>query len=226
MKFHWEDLFGLAGLLLLLVGSWIGLFGAPPEQWMGDVMRIMYVHVPAAWAALLAFTLAFVAAVGWLFTNRPRWDALLEATVESGVILGALLLALGSLWARPTWNTWWTWDPRLTSMAILEISFLGVLALRGFVDDPDQRSRWSSVAAIFASAGVPLTYFAVKARGIHQEWSNSGTMNQYMVVPLRVNALAFVFLTVWFVAKRFRLARLRQERELALPPELSAGGAA
>lgn len=217
MKVRWEDPVGIIGVLLLLGGSWNGLFGAPPERWMGDVMRIMYVHVPAAWAAMVAFLGAFVCAVGWMFTNRPKWDAALESFVEVGCVLGGLLLALGSLWARPTWNTWWTWDPRLTTMAILEISFLGVLALRGFVDEPEQRSRWSSVAAIFASAGVPLTYFSVKMRGIHQEWSNSGTVNEYMRVPLYTNAIALLLITVWLVVRRYRLAAERQVHELAGP---------
>lgn len=218
MKPLWPYVLGLVSVILLLVGSWIGLFGAPPERWMGDVMRIMYIHVPTAWASLACFTAAFVCAVGYLSTSRWGWDDALEACVEIGVLMGALLLFQGSAWARPTWGVWWTWDPRLTSMAVLELSFVGVLALRGFVDEPDKRAQWASVASIFASAGVPLTYFAVKWRGIHQTWSTKDTVDSYMRQPLYINAVAVLLLAVALVGLRRELARRRRERLLQEVP--------
>lgn len=218
MKKNWELPIGLLGLLLFLVGCYDGLFIAPPERFMGDVYRIMFVHVPAAWAALLCFCAAFLAALGWLIRGSWAWDAALEATVEAGVVLGALLLALGSLWARPTWGVWWDWDPRLTSMAVLEIAFIGVIALRGFVDDPEQRARWSSVATILASINTPIVYFSVKWwKTLHQPMSSSDSVDPAMRIPLLINAFALMFIATWLCVRRWRIAMVERESELSGP---------
>lgn len=216
---RWEHAVGLLGVVLLLWGSYIGLFASPPDRFMGDVMRILYVHVPAAWATLLCFTLAFAAAIAYLWKQEWRWDVLHAAAVEVGLVLGALLTALGSIWARPTWGVWWDWDPRLTTVAVLLVAFVGVTALRGFVDDPEQRARWSAVATIVAYVDVPIVYFSVKWwRTLHQMQSSPETVDGTMVTPLRICAFAFLFLAVWFIARRYRIGRLALERELA-PPE-------
>lgn len=219
MKHSWEHLFGAIGLGLLLFGSWHGLFVAEPDRFMGDVMRIMYVHVPAAWSTLLCFTFAFGCAVAYLLGRSPRADALHASSVEVGLVLGTLLTALGSIWARPTWGVWWDWDPRLTTVAVMLICFVAILALRALVEDPDQRARWSAVATIIAYVDVPIVYFSVKWwRTLHQPWSSPDTVDSEMVLALRVNAFAFLFLATWFVVRRYRLARLEQAVELA-PPE-------
>src|SRR5262245_16403788 len=126
---------------------------------MGDVQRIMYVHVPTAWNALLALTFAFVCAVVFLIRGGWQWDCRLEAAMEVGVVLSALLCCQGATWAKPTWGVWWDWDPRLTTTAVMVIAFAGILALRRFVDDPPRRAVWSSVAAIVAFVDVPRGYF-------------------------------------------------------------------
>src|SRR5262249_11035027 len=100
------------GVALLLAGSFWGLFKAPSEVFMGDVQRIMYVHVPTAWNAMLALTFAFVCAIAFLFTNSWKWDNRLEAATEMGVVLSLLLCMQGAIWAKPTWGVWWDWDPR------------------------------------------------------------------------------------------------------------------
>ncbi|MFZ5482177.1 MAG: cytochrome c biogenesis protein CcsA [Myxococcota bacterium] len=216
MKQRWEHLVGVAGALLLAYGSWLGLFVTPPDRMQGDVMRIMYVHVPAAWAALLAFTVAFVAAIVSLWTARAAWDALLEACTEVGVVLGILLLALGSAWARPIWGVWWDWDPRLTTSAVLVLAFLGILALRGFVDDARQRATWSAVAAIVAFVDVPVVYYSVRWwRSLHQVQSTKSTMDATMYEALLVNSLAFVLVGTWLVVRRWRIAREQQRLEMA-----------
>src|SRR6266508_5660365 len=107
------------GVLCLSVGSYLGLFVAPPEHYMGDVQRIMYVHVPTAWNALLAMTFAFAAAIVSLFKADWKWDARMEAGIEVGVLLAFLLCGQGAIWAKPTWGVWWDWDPRLTTTAVL-----------------------------------------------------------------------------------------------------------
>ncbi|MEO6259906.1 MAG: cytochrome c biogenesis protein CcsA, partial [Thermoanaerobaculia bacterium] len=123
----------LAGVAFLIIGSFVGLFLSPPEQFMGETQRIMYVHVPTAWNALLAMTFALVCAIGFLLTAKWKWDARLEGSIEIGVVLAFLLCCQGAIWAKPTWGVWWDWDPRLTTTAVLLFAFLGIIALRRFV---------------------------------------------------------------------------------------------
>jgi heme exporter protein C len=214
---------GIAGALLT-AGSAYGLLIAPPERYMGDVQRIMYVHVPTAWNALLALTLAFACAVGFLFTRRWRFDAVLDAAVEVGVLFAFLLCIQGSLWARPTWGVFWDWDPRLTTVAVMLFAFLGVVALRRFVEDPVKRAVWSSVATIVSFADVPIVYFSVRWwNSLHQVQSSPETVDPSMVLPLRINAFGMLALLVGFVILRGTLASRRLQEELAPPlPEALA----
>ncbi|MBI2567607.1 MAG: cytochrome c biogenesis protein CcsA [Candidatus Schekmanbacteria bacterium] len=215
----WEDAVGAIGLILLGVGHYMGLFIAPKEAMMGDVGRILYVHVPVAWISMLSFLVAFVAALGYFFRGTTTWDALMESAVEVGVVLTSLLLALGSLWARPTWGVWWDWDPRLTTAAVMLLAFLGVTALRRLVDGPEQRATWSAVATVVAFVNVPIVYFSVKWwRSLHQTQSSPKTVDPGMVTSLRVCAFAVLFIAIFFIARRWRIAKTRLENELA-PPE-------
>ena len=211
------------GFALLLTGSYIGLFRAPAELWMGDVQRIMYVHVPTAWNAMLAFTFAFICALMYLITSNWKWDARLEASMEVGVVFAALLCTQGSIWAKPTWGVWWDWDPRLTTTAVLLLAFVGIVALRRFVDDPQRRATWSSVAAIIASADVPIVYFSVKWwNSLHQMQSSPQTVSSSFHLPLRVNAFGILFLMIGLISLRARIARIRLRNELAPPVSLSS----
>jgi heme exporter protein C len=219
LPFAWEHIAGLLGLILLIIGNYQGLFVAPAEVMMGDVARILYVHVPAAWLSLVAFTIAFIAALGHMFNGKLSWDSAVEASCEVGVMLCTLLIILGSIFARPTWGVWWTWDPRLTASAIMLLTFIGVLMLRASVDDPGRRALWSSVATIMAYVTIPITYMSVRWwRSVHQLQSSPDTMSEQYVLILRINAFAFLFLMTWFIARRWRIAQLIN-REL-LPPEL------
>jgi heme exporter protein C len=214
---------GLAGILLFLIGSYFGLFVAPPEQFMGETQRIMYVHVPTAWFALMAMTLAFASAVVFLFSADYDWDARMEASIEVGVVLAFLLCCQGAIWAKPTWGVWWDWDPRLTTTAVLLFAFLGILALRKFVDDPHRRAMWSAVATIIAYVDVPIVYFSVKWwNSLHQQQSNPNTVSPSFWIPLRSNAFGILLLMMAFIMLRARVAALRLEHELAPPPEVTA----
>lgn len=229
MRQRWEHVFGAVGLVLLLIGSYQGLFVAPPDRFMGEVSRILYVHVPAAWSAMLCFSFAGLVAgvsfVQWLRDKPWDFDAWLEAGVESGVVMGGLLLVLGSIWARPTWGVWWDWDPRLTTAAIMEVSFIGIMALRAFVDEPQQRSLWSVVATLLAYIDVPIVYFSVRWwRTMHQSQSGSENMDPAMRIPLLVNALAFTLISVWFIVQRWRLGKLHQQAELNDPDDDQPAG--
>ncbi len=225
---RWEHLIGLYGFGLLVAGNAIGLYLAPAERFMGDVGRILYVHVPAAWIAMLCFLLASVAGLLYLVNGRRRWDSLLEAACEVGVALGMLLLVLGSIFGKPTWGVWWTWDPRLTSSAVMVLSFVGVLLLRSFVLDPDRRATWSSVATVLAGVNLPIVYMSVKWwRGLHQlqsETSEGSAIAPEMRWILYLNVWALFFVTVWFIARRYRIARHRADSERPEPlPRASAG---
>lgn len=231
-RFGWEHPLGVGGVAMLAIGNWLGLAWSPRERFMGEVGRILYVHVPAAWIAMLCFLLAGGFAAAFLFLGRRSLDSALESACEVGVMQGALLLVLGAIFARPTWGVWWSWDPRLTTSAVMMLSFVGVLLLRGVVRDPDRRATWSAVATILATANVPITYMSVKWwRSLHQiqsETTQGSAIDPAMRWILYFNTLAFVYLTVWFLARRWRLAEARAAAEVPepLPPDRSKGGSA
>ncbi len=205
-------------LVLLSIGSYIGLFVAPPEFYMGDVQRIMYIHVPTAWNGMLALTFAMVMAVAFLVTRNWKYDTLLEAGIEVGVVFSFLLCVQGSLWAKPTWGVWWDWDPRLTTVAVMLFAFLGVLALRHFVEDPVRRAAWSAVATIVSFADVPIVYFSVRWwNSLHQLQTSPKMMDKAMARPLHINALAVMALAAAFIILRAKLAETRLRDQLAPP---------
>ncbi len=207
------------GALLYVFGSWWGLFIAPAEQYMGDVQRIMYVHVPTAWNWMLAVIFAFICAVAYLVKGNLKWDARMDASLEVSSLFAFILCVQGSLWAKPTWGVWWDWDPRLTSVAVLLFAFIGIIALRNFVEDPIKRATWSSVATIIASIDLPIIYFSVKWwNSLHQTQSTPQTVSSAFHLPLRVNAVAVLFLMIGFIMLRTRMASARLSEEMAPPP--------
>jgi len=216
----WQHGLGILGFALLLVGSVIGLVQAPPERHMGDVSRILYVHVPTAWSMLLASTFAFGWALASLWTGRERFDELLAASLEAAVVLAVLMLGTGMLFARPTWGIWWDWDVRLTTSLLGLVLLAGVLGLRAFVDEPRRRATWTAVATIVAYVDIPLIYFGVRWwRSIHQVQSSPETVSGGMVLPWRINAFAILFITLWFIAVRSRIEAGRRELEQTGEPE-------
>src|SRR5216684_1582386 len=216
----------LAGVAfaMLGVGAFLGLSWAPPDREMGDVQRIMYAHVPAVWMALLAVTLNFVCSITYLFKNSWKMDALAEASAEVGVLFGAVGVSLGAIWARPTWGVWWTWDPRLTTAAIMLVSYAGYLALRRFVEDPERRAVWSAVVAIISYVDVPIIWYSVKWwKSLHQVQSSKETVDPQMVFALRWNAFALLGFLIFFIWSRYRIAMAARKHELAMPAELDEG---
>lgn len=204
-------IFGLVVLVALVAAQVFGFLTSPPDRDMGHLQKIMYVHVPAAWNAFIAFFVVFVASVAYLWGGNLRRDLLAAAAAEAGAVLTALTLALGSIWGRPTWGVWWTWDPRLTSTAVLLVVFVGYLALRSFIDDPERRARWSAVVGILGFVNVPVVYLSVRWwRTIHQVQSAPSTVDPAYAWGLRLNALAFLLALLYFVALRYRAARLEQ----------------
>jgi heme exporter protein C len=216
MKIRTEIILWLLGITLVALGHFNGLVVAPPEAMMGDVGRILYVHVPTAWVGLTIYLVAFIAAIGSLWTSKLGWDALVEATVEVGVVLNGLLLLQGSIWAKPTWGVYWTWDPRLTTSAVMVVAFGGILVLRSMIDQPSRRMTLSAVATIVAFVNVPITYMSVKWwRTLHQNFSSPDTVSSTMITPLRVAAFGMLFLAIALVIRRWRIANGRLQAEAA-----------
>ena len=216
-------LFLALGAICLAIGSYYGLAVAPAEQYMGNVQRIMYVHVPTAWNWMLAVLFTFYCAIVFLFRADVKWDARMEAGLEVSTLFAFLLCCQGSIWAKPTWGVWWDWDPRLTSVAVLLFATLGIIALRQFVDDPQRRAIWSAVATIIASVDLPIVYFSVKWwNSLHQQQSTPNTVASPFHLPLRVNAFGVLFLMIGFLILRTRIASARLARETAMPPMFRA----
>jgi heme exporter protein C len=203
----------------LIAGGYSGLALAPPDRDMGDVYRILFVHVPSAWTALLAVTVTFVASIVYLLKSSWVADAIAEASAQIGVVFGALLIVQGCLWGKPTWGVYWTWDPRLTTSAILLFAFAGYLALRQFVDDPERRATWAAVAAVIIYVDVPITWFSVRWwRSLHQTQSMPSTLGSWVLGNWALNVFVFLVIYLWFVRLRYRIVRRRQIEELAEPP--------
>ena len=208
----------VVGVGLLVAGHGIGLTAAPEEQMMGDVGRIFYVHVPTAWVCLVVYSIAFVAAIGSLWRGGSRWDARVEGAIEVGVLMNALLLVQGSIWAKPTWDVWWTWDPRLTTTAVMVVAFGGVIVLRGMIQNIAYRATATAVATIVAAVNVPVVYMSVKWwNSLHQMQSSPETVDEAMHLPLRLAAFGMLFLSLGFVGLRTRIARMRLDYEDRAP---------
>ena len=212
---------GFVALLLLAVGIYLGFFWAPTERLMGDVYRIMFIHFPSWVGTASGYLTAFVASILYLWKREPKFDHWAHAGAEVGLLFNVTGLITGSIWGRPTWGVWWTWDPRLTTTAIMAITFAGYLVLRAFMEDPEARARVSALVAIVGFLNVPLVYFSVRIwRTLHQVQSSPETVDAPMVVSLRVMMVAFLMLYIFLLTRRYLLARIEGEEELrALRPE-------
>ena len=216
----WKAL-AVQGVLMLALGAWLGLVWAPAEREMGDVYRIIYVHVPAVWMSLLAFTLHFGCSIAYLMKKSWVSDSLCEASAEVGVLFGSVGVLLGAIWGKPTWGVWWDWDPRLTTAAIMLVIYAGYLALRKFIEDPEKRATWSAVVGIVAYVDIPILWYSVQWwRSLHQRQSSPQTVDPSMTLVLRWSATAFLCLLIVFLWQRYLIAMEDRNREIALPSEL------
>ena len=209
-----ENFFGVTALALFLAGSFVGLFVVPADGMQGDIQRLMYVHVPAAWLAFLSFFIVFLMSVLYLIQRDLRWDRVAQSSAEIGVVFTVLTLALGSMWGKPTWGVWWTWDPRLTTTAIMLAIYVGYLAIRSFADDPDKRARWAAIVGIIGFANVPIVYLSVIWwRTLHQPPSSPRSVSPEILWTLMFNLAAFTVIYVYLMMRRVRLAKLEGELE-------------
>jgi heme exporter protein C len=218
---RWLRPFGVFTLVFFIFAQASAVYLSPPDRDMGHLQKIMYVHVPAAWVAFAAFFVVFIGSVLYLWKRDARHDLYAAAAAEVGTVFTALTIALGSIWGKPTWGVWWTWDPRLTTTAILLLIFVGYVALRSFTDDEDRRARWSAAVGILGFINVPIVYMSVKWwRTIHQPQSTVETVDETFLFGLLINLAAFSALTVYYIAHRYHTATLERAAEQQL--ELTA----
>lgn len=204
----------LAGLGLLLL---FGLVLSPPDENQSDAARLLYVHVPSAILAYVSFGLTALGSILWLTKRSEWWDRVAAASAEVGVLFIALCLATGSLWGRPTWGTYWDWDPRLTTTALLLLLFAGYLAIRRLPADPAVRAKRSAIVGVVAFVDVPIVHYAVDWwRSLHQGATLSTLdvkIEGLMLFSFVLGLVSFGFVFAWLLVHRFRLAWLEDQLE-------------
>ncbi|GGK93337.1 cytochrome c biogenesis protein CcsA [Deinococcus radiotolerans] len=226
---------GAATLLSLVVALGLGL-SAPLDVNQGSLVRLMFVHVPAAWLSYLAYIGTGVFGLLYLIQRRRHWDRLAMASGEIGLLFTVATIVGGMLWAKPTWGTYWVWDARLTTTALSLVVYGGYLLIRSLIDDPERRARVSAVVGIVGTLYVPVNYMAVEWwRGVHQTQTLKllGKV-QFGAAPvygwvLLIATLAFTLLYFYLLRVRAILAareEAREERDLtgaAAPAEVARG---
>ena len=203
-----------AGVAMAAALAMIFLY-APADELQGDVQRIFYLHVPAAVAAFACFAVVVGAGAVQLWRGSLRADRLAEASAEVGLLLTTVVLVMGSLWAKPIWGTYWTWDARLTSTLVLWLIYAGYFAVRRLSTSRRQAARLSAVVGILGFIDVPVVYFSVTWwRTLHpQPVISSGALAPAMMTALRVTVVAVALLAAVLVTARYRLRTIRDETE-------------
>ncbi len=219
---------------LMVFGGYAALFIAPDESTMHAIQRIFYFHAPSGMVALIAFTICFIANIGYLVGRKPYWDWLAVAAAEVGVAFNTVVLITGPIWAKPAWGIWWAWDARLTSTLVLWLLYISFLLLRDLIADPDRRSVFSAIYGIFLFLDVPLVYFSIRIwRTQHPQPVILGGQGSGLDPTMRK-----VFYLCWFaltavmvilIRQRYQLERARYDvEELRIETErhISAAGQA
>ena len=214
-------LLGAVALAAMVATVCLGLWVTPPDAVQGQLVRLIYLHPPVAWVAYLAFGVTALASLLWLWprTRSGKWDCLAGASAEVGVVFTALTLVTGSIWGRPSWGVWWTWDARLTTTALLLILFVGYLALRRVPGEPHVRARRSAIAALVAGVDVPIVHMSVIWwRTLHQPPTvlNSAlnpSIHGSMAWTLLLGFVAFTLTYAWLLVHRYQIEVMREDVE-------------
>lgn len=214
-----QTLLGVVALALLAVGAYVGLVASPPDAFQGEYVRIMYAHVPNAFVAYIAFAITCVASALYLAKRTPAYDHLAHSATEVGVVFTGLALATGSIWGRPVWGTWWTWDARLVTTAVLFFIYLGALLVRGLADDPRRGARLAAVVSIIGFLDIPVIHYSVVwFRTLHQPTSlvrGDIKIAPPMLAALLLSILAFTVVFAYLLTLRVDLARAEDAGEPA-----------
>ena len=209
-------------VVMLIIATGMVLFYAPVEAVMGLVQKVFYFHVAAGWVGMLSFLVAAGAGIAYLWKGNRKWDVVGMASVELGLVFAFINVVTGSIWARPIWNAWWTWDPRLTTATIMLLIYAAYLMLRSGIEDPDRRARFGAIYAILGFLSVPLTFLSARLfRGIHPVVIGSnqpGAEGQFDMTALMLQTFLFSLLTFTIIFidllwHRIRLGRLQDRIE-------------
>jgi len=212
----------VVAVLLFVVALGMVFLYAPLEVTMNYVQKIFYFHIANAWVGMLGFLAAAVAGVVYLVKHDQKWDIIELAAVEISLVFFLIAIITGSIWARPTWGAYWTWEPRLTTAAILEMVYIAYLLLRQGMDDPDRRARFSAVYTLVGSISVPITFMSIRLfRTIHPVviGTNSAAstggfdMSSKMLVTMFFALFTFSVIFVTLFWNRIRLGQLAQQVE-------------
>ncbi len=203
--------------ILMAVAIAMVFLYAPLEAVMGQVQKVFYFHVASAWTGMLGFFVSAVAGGFYLRTKKTVWDVVGIAGIEIGLVFTLIGIVSGSIWARPIWNTWWTWDPRLTTTTIMELIYLAYLMLRQGIEEPEKRARFGAVYAIIGFLSVPLTFFSIRIfRTIHpvvvgvSDPASAGTfdMTARMLQTFIFSLVTFTFFFATLLWHRVRVGLL------------------
>jgi heme exporter protein C len=202
----------------MLIALYTIFIYAPVEKTMGIIQKIFYIHVPSAFLAYLAFFITFIASIIYLSRKDSKWDTVAHCAVETGVIFCTIVLITGPIWAKPIWNVWWTWDPRLTTTLILWFTYAAYLMLRKSVKE-NQRANLSAVFGIIGFINVPITFFSIRLwRTIHPVVITSSGLN--MSWPIKLT-LILTFIAFCFLFFSLLISRIRLERSKMLMEEIN-----
>ena len=201
---------------------------APLEETMNYVQKVFYFHIANAWVGMLGFLAAAVAGIAYLVRHDRKWDIVELASIEISLVFFMIAILLGSIWARPVWNTWWTWDPRLTTAAIVEMIYLAYLLLRQGIDEPDRRARFGAVYTLVGSLSVPIAFLSIRLfRTIHPAVIGTTTANAqggFNMTPPMLATMFFCLITfslifatlLWHRIRLENLAVTVEERQMEL----------
>jgi heme exporter protein C len=213
---------GWLTVVLFIVATYLVLVFAPMEATMGNVQRVFYFHVSVGWVGMIGYLLAVVAGVAYLVTSNRKWDVVGMAGIEVGLVFMLINIVTGAIWARPVWNTWWTWDPRLVTATIMELVYIAYVMLRQGIDDPNRRARFGAIYAIVGFVSVPLTFLSIRIwRTIHPVVIGSGDpgatgafdMTNDMRIAFFFSLFTFTVLGVTLLWHRIRLGMLADKVE-------------
>jgi heme exporter protein C len=211
----------VVSIIVLAISTYLALFFAPTELVMGQVQRVFYFHIGTAWVGLLGFILAAVSGIIYLVTKDMKWDRFEVAAVEVSTMFFFLTIVLGSIWARPAWNTWWTWDPRLTTAAVTELIYIAYFMLRQGIEDPEKRARFGAVYTLLGGISAPITFMVIRLfRSIHPVVVGTANADQGklsmtgdMKIAFFFALFAFTIIFIDLIWHRVRLGGLEEKVE-------------
>ncbi len=202
--------------VMMLADLYLIFMVAPTDSVLGHVQRVFYFHVPIAIMSFLAFFVVFVGSLMYLIKRTPKWDALAHASAEVGVVFVTLALLTGIIWARPVWNTWWTWEPRLTTTMILWLIYVAYLMVRSYAPNPSKGAIYAAVMGIIGFVDVPIVYYSVVWwRSIHPSpvvgpFAQSDALDGTMALVLLFSFITFLFFFIYMVMERLELRKTEE----------------